>query len=1050
MDSLTKLQDFLRDLFRFDLADLDFGLYRIFHLKRTEIEAFIREELPRKVDETFAEVLSKEAEQARREYETCKAELLQALGEDALLPDGRIVPQTRETALKLPATQSIVKAYEVAWEKIQRIKVTEGHKAEVFNHLVAFFSRYYEDGDFIPKRRYGMRETYAVPYSGEEVFFHWANRGQHYVKTHERFRDYAFKLRDITGEYRVRFTIIAAFIPKDNTKGNTRYFFPRPDLATYDTECREFVVPFEYRLLMSDEAERYGTNSKAQEAILEEALPHLLSAVPDDNLRTLLSRPANECKDAPTVLFKRMHHFCRRNTSDYFIHKNLRGFLTRELEFYIKDKILNLMDPEANLEAKRRVVRTFRKLAEKVIEFLATIEDAQKTLFEKKKFILETDYLIPIQHVPREFWREILRNEEQLEEWRQWLAISDEINEAFLEAHPTLPVHTKHFDRNFVHHLLETLPFNDLDEATDGILVHGENYQALRLLEGRYREQVKCIYIDPPYNSPSSEIIYKNNYKHSTWATLMFERLRASKALLQKGGTIAVAIDDHEVVTLKALMPLVFPGEMETVVVRSNPAGRSTPKGFSVQHEYVIFGWNGGEDAVVGRLQHTEDQVERYEEKDENGAYEWTNFRKHGGFRRESPRMFYPIFVNRETRAWRVPEMNWSDESKEWILLEQPADDEQILWPIDERGQERRWKWSVERLQANRDKVKVDVDRNGNLALYVKSYKPEGRTPPTWWEKKEYSATDWGTRTLSNLFGVSKPFDYPKAVELVKDCLRVGSVAASDIVLDFFAGSGTTAHAVIELNREDDGQRKFIMVEIGEYFDTVLLPRVAKVMFAPEWRDGRPQRLPIPEEVECTPRLVKILRLESYEDTLHNLAATVERQAKDVRAHERETAYKALAGEDAYRLRYWLELPLKEAETCLRVLDLRRPFDYRLEILTDGGPVQKPVDLVETFNYLYGLRVRRYETRRNPEDGDRVYRMVKATDREGKRRILVIWRDMDGLDPEKERSFLEGQIVAMRQNGEVWDEVLINGDTPTPSVISLDPLFKRLMMEGET
>jgi len=801
---------------------------------------------------------------------------------------------------------------------------------------------------------------------------------------------------------------------------------------------------------MSDEAERYGTNSKAQEAILEEALPHLLSAVPDDNLRTLLSRPANECKDAPTVLFKRMHHFCRRNTSDYFIHKNLRGFLTRELEFYIKDKILNLMDPEANLEAKRRVVRTFRKLAEKVIEFLATIEDAQKTLFEKKKFILETDYLIPIQHVPREFWREILRNEEQLEEWRQWLAISDEINEAFLEAHPTLPVHTKHFDRNFVHHLLETLPFNDLDEATDGILVHGENYQALRLLEGRYREQVKCIYIDPPYNSPSSEIIYKNNYKHSTWATLMFERLRASKALLQKGGTIAVAIDDHEVVTLKALMPLVFPGEMETVVVRSNPAGRSTPKGFSVQHEYVIFGWNGGEDAVVGRLQHTEDQVERYEEKDENGAYEWTNFRKHGGFRRESPRMFYPIFVNRETRAWRVPEMNWSDESKEWILLEQPADDEQILWPIDERGQERRWKWSVERLQANRDKVKVDVDRNGNLALYVKSYKPEGRTPPTWWEKKEYSATDWGTRTLSNLFGVSKPFDYPKAVELVKDCLRVGSVAASDIVLDFFAGSGTTAHAVIELNREDDGQRKFIMVEIGEYFDTVLLPRVAKVMFAPEWRDGRPQRLPIPEEVECTPRLVKILRLESYEDTLHNLAATVERQAKDVRAHERETAYKALAGEDAYRLRYWLELPLKEAETCLRVLDLRRPFDYRLEILTDGGPVQKPVDLVETFNYLYGLRVRRYETRRNPEDGDRVYRMVKATDREGKRRILVIWRDMDGLDPEKERSFLEGQIVAMRQKGEVWDEVLINGDTPTPSVISLDPLFKRLMMEGET
>lgn len=1050
MDSLTRLQTFLRELFQFDLADLDFGLYRLFQLKRAEIETFITEKLPLMVDEAFAEVLGEEAEQVRLEYETRRTKLLQALGENALLPDGRIAPEKRGTALKLPATRSIVETYEAAWEKNRRIGVTEGYKAEIFNHLVTFFSRYYDDGDFIPKRRYGARETYAVPYSGEEVFFHWANHGQHYVKNHERFRDYAFKLWDLTGEYRIRFTMTAASIPKDNTKGKIRYFFPRPDLATYDTKRRELVLPFEYRFPTPEEAKRYSTNSKAQEAILEEALTRLLSAVPDSNLRALLSQTANEGEGTPAMLFNRLRHFCRRNTSDYFIHKDLRGFLSRELDFFIKDQILHLMDLKADLEAKRRVVRTFRNLAERVIDFLATIEDAQKRLFEKKKFILETDYLIPIQHVPREFWREILRNEEQLEEWRHWLAVNDEITEAFLEAHPTLPVRTKHFDQNFVIHLLETLPFDDLDEATDGILVHGENYQALRLLEGRFREEVKCIYIDPPYNSPSSEIIYKNNYKHSTWAALMFERLWASRAFLQKGGTIAVAIDDHEVVTLKALMPLVFPGEMETVVVRSNPAGRSTPKGFSVQHEYVVFGWNGGEDGVVGRLQHTEEQVERYEEKDENGAYEWTNFRKHGGFRRESPRMFYPIFVNRETRGWRVPEMNWSDESKEWILLEQPVDEEQILWPIDERGQERRWKWSVERLQANRDKVKVDVDRNGNLALYVKSYKPEGRTPPTWWEKREYSATDWGTRTLSNLFMASKPFDYPKAVELVKDCLRVGSVAASDIVLDFFAGSGTTAHAIIELNREDDGQRKFILVEMGEYFDTVLLPRVAKVMFAPEWRDGRPQRLPIPEEVECTPRLVKILHLESYEDTLHNLAATVERQAKDVRAQERETAYKALAGEDAYRLRYWLELPLMEAETCLRALDLRRPFAYRLEILTDDGPVQKPVDLVETFNYLYGLRVRQYETWRNPEDSDRVYRVVKATDREGKRRILAVWRDMDGLEPEKERAFLESQIIAMRQNGEVWDEVLINGDTPTPGVASLDPLFKRLMMEGES
>ena len=290
-------------------------------------------------------------------------------------------------------------------------------------------------------------------------------------------------------------------------------------------------------------------------------------------------------------------------------------------------------------------------------------------------------------------------------------------------------------------------------------------------------------------------------------------------------------------------------------------------------------------------------------------------------------------------------------------------------------------------------------------------------------------------------------YDFPKPVELIEELLTF-SVANEDLIFDFFAGSGTTGHAVINLNREDGERRKFILVEMAEYFDTVLLPRIAKVMFAPEWKDGKPKRLPTPEEVERTPRLVKILRIESYEDALHNLAATAESMAGTETAREREEAYRELASEETYRLRYWIKLPLREAETCLRALDLRHPFRYMLEVLTDNGPVRKPVDLVETFNYLYGLRVKRYETWVSPADG-REHRVVKATDREGKRRVLVLWRDMEGLDPESERAFLEEKLAEMESGGEVWDEVLINGDAPIPGVASLDPLFKRLMMRGE-
>lgn len=141
--------------------------------------------------------------------------------------------------------------------------------------------------------------------------------------------------------------------------------------------------------------------------------------------------------------------------------------------------------------------------------------------------------------------------------------------------------------------------------------------------------------------------------------------------------------------------------------------------------------------------------------------------------------------------------------------------------------------------------------------------------------------------------------------------------------------------------------------------------------------------------------------------------------------------------------------------------DLARPFAYTLEALTDDGAVRKPVDVVETFNYLYGLRVRKYEPW-NPVQADLrdlpnlggldtlpEYRAVKATDREGRRRILVLWRDMAEHEPETERAFLEAKIAELEADGETWDEILINGDTPTPGIASLDPLFKRLMMAGE-
>lgn len=1030
---MKRLQSLFRELFQLDFADLDFGIYRLFHIKRAEIERFINEQLPREVDVAFRIATDKEKEQLKANLEKLAQEVRKQISEDAILQNGEANPQYQNI--------NLVKQYAELRSKLSDIETIDGHKDEVFNHLYNFFSRYYEDGDFIPKRRYGTKETYAVPYNGEEIFFTWANRDQHYVKTGETFKDYAFKVSDLTGVYRVRFTMVKASIPKDNTKGNTRYFYPRPELASYDEETREFVLPFEYRLPTPEEAKQYGTNSKAQAAILEEALPNILEAVPDENLRDLLSKPVAESEEAPTVLQKRLHHFCRRNTNDYFIHKNLRAFLTRELEFYIKDQVIHLMDLEGDLDAKRRVVRSFRKLAEKVINFLATIENTQKTLFEKKKFVMETDYLIPIQHVPREFWPEIIANQMQLDEWRRWLALElpkeksdydSSICEAFMEAHPTLPVHTKHFDRNFVRRLLEALPFEDLDEATDGLLVHGENYQALRLLMERYREQVKCTYIDPPYNTGNDDFIYKDRYQHSSWLTMMEERLRLLKEWMSIDGVIFASIDDNEQVELKKCLEYVFGSTnvIANVPVVMNLKGNQDEFGFAGTHEYVEVAVKNKALAKIGEFTVDEEDLEEWEQ-DEYGYFKRGANLKATGVnapREKRPNLFYPIYVTPE------------DE----ISLERITDEDVELLPITD-GMEMSWRWSKEKVR--REKHNLIVVREGNTVAIYKKQRPTigdlpTKKPKSIFYRPEYSSGN-GTTQIKQLFG-SKVYPNPKPIDLIADYCFIGGTTDA-LILDFFAGSGTTGHAVINLNREDGGRRKFILVEMGEYFDTVLLPRIFKVMYTPEWKDGRPKRNATPEEVERTPRLVKILRLESYEDALHNLAAptTIKRATKH------EEAYKSMEGESSYRLHYWIELPLKEAETCLRTFDLAHPFNYSLEILTDEGPVKKSVDVVETFNYLYGLRVKRYETWSNTTDNDRMYRVIKATDREGKRRILVLWRDMEDLDPKTERAFLEAKIAEIEKNGQVWDEILINGDSSTPRVDSLDPLFKRLMMKGE-
>lgn len=381
----------------------------------------------------------------------------------------------------------------------------------------------------------------------------------------------------------------------------------------------------------------------------------------------------------------------------------------------------------------------------------------------------------------------------------------------------------------------------EVDQALPiNFILEGDNYHALSVLNCTHAGKIDAIYIDPPYNTGAKNWIYNNNYvdgndsfRHSKWLSFMERRLKLAKNLLKNDGVIVVTIDDYEIATLTLLMNEIFGEENQlgTVVIKNNPQGRSSVSGFQVSHEYALF-YGGGREAKIGRLARTQDQINRYKESDDLGPFEWRNFRAQ--YSTESPKMKYPIFVKKDCSDFRLPKMKWNEEHQSYELLERPDTSEIISLPIDPSGRERTWKWSKETARLVKDaEMGVRLDQNKQPSVYYKGrMKDDGMLPYTIWDKPEYSASTMGSNLLASMIGVKK-FDYPKSLHAVMDCLRVLTNKKNALILDFFAGSGTTGHAVMELNKEDGGNRHFILCTNNEngIAENVTYERIRKAVY---------------------------------------------------------------------------------------------------------------------------------------------------------------------------------------------------------------------------
>jgi adenine-specific DNA-methyltransferase len=835
-----KLKSLLKELFQLDQPDLDFGLYRILHAKAAEVTAFLERDLLPQVKAEFGQYKSAD----KTELEAQLAKTIAAARE--LGADPETTPKVRELRDKLQTGAVDIASLE----------------GEVYDHLLSFFGRYYSDGDFLSKRRYSRDGRYAIPYDGEEVKLYWANHDQYYVKTSEYLRDYCFRLKpdNDANPMRVHFKLAdVAEGEHGNVKpanGKDRVFLLQAINSTF-LENGELVFRFEYRpATLTDwpENERKGkTKPPTQKDLTSIAEARILATDGADFTPwiTELKKPhikADGEQADYSRLSAHLNRYVARNTFDYFIHKDLGGFLRRELDFYIKNEVMMLDDIEnesvPRVEQYLSKIKVIRRIAGKIITFLAQLEDFQKALWLKKKFVVETQYCVALKEVPKEFHAEIATNKGQLAEWKDLYGLEptngkkktdtplfgDDTDLIALSprllAPPSLMIDTRHFSSEFTFRLIEAL--GDLDEKTDGVLLHSENLQALSFMQARFRQRLECVYIDPPYNTSENTFIYKNLYKHSSWLAMISERIGAASNLVSSDGVLGCAIDDTETAGLRLVMDNVFGPEnrVATLAIEVNPAGQNLrPNTPALSHDYWhVYARNI--DLMEMLLRDlTEEERALYKGSDSKGSFLWDNLRRRGGNSRptDRPGQWFPLYVDLASRR---------------VSLE-PFDGSKEVWPIDPQGERRIWRVNPAGAKREIDAGEVSVvEKAGRLEVVKKTRMPEGKKPKTLWSESKYSATTHGTKLLIDILG-QQIFSYPKSLFLVMDCLRYWS-ADESTVLDFFAGSGTTGHAVINLNREDGGRRKFILVEMGQYFDTVVLPRLKKIAFTPEWKDGNP------------------------------------------------------------------------------------------------------------------------------------------------------------------------------------------------------------------
>lgn len=956
----------LQEIFMMDHAELDFGIYRIMNHKRNQINDFLDNQLLPQVEQTLKEYVKTDdslQQELTKAIEGCKN-----LGID---------PDTN------PKVQQLRQQIAQSSTGIDDLQNT------VFSRLTQFFSRYYEGGDFVSQRRYktGGNSAYAIPYNGEEVKLYWANYDQYYIKTSEYFKNYTFKLRD---GRRIFFVLVDASTEQNNnksTEGMERRFDVlrnEEGLPVFEEMDDEFHISFTYELMMKPPKQEIF-NKNAFEA---------LSVMIPKSWQDLLVK--ENVTDKVVLLEKHIKAYTDKNSFDYFIHKDLGGFLSRELDFYIKNEVFVIADLDAaKLQSQLAVVKAIERVGQKIIDFLAQLENFQKRLWLKKKFVVQSDYCITLDRVPEKYYPEICANDEQRKEWVRLFAIDeikgDMMTEAycepltieFLKQNPLLVLDTKFFSLQFKHKLLADI--EGLDEQTNGLLIKSENLQAINLLTRTFSSNVRGCYIDPPFNlGENADYLYRVDYKDSTWLTLLYDRVLGIKKLLMDDGSIFVRCSHDGNMILRQLLNQTYGQDNyrnEIVLRRAEETKGDLNKQFGTIKSITV----------------------NYDNLYWYSKYPNSRFSK----------IIKPISAEKSDAHWH----------SFWKALDRPTMRYEILG-IDLSNHYGQWMWEKNRAFAavknyeiyqeqfepkgisledywvqtgkSLEFVKRDGDKIGSIKYWIPP-RTETMADTNWLDIKGY-ANKWGFKT-ENSEGVLK-----RVIDSLSE--------KDDYIIDCFLGSGTTAAVALKL------QRKFIGIDMGDHISKIAYPRLKYVL------NGEKSGI----SNSCTYRgggCFKYICLEQYEDTLNNLEVNDGFGKPD---------------NESYVLRYMLDTETRDS--LINTKDFVRPFDYTIKTTRDNELVDTPVDLVDTFNYLIGLHVDSIHWHKD----DNIC-VVEGTTHIEKEHALVIWRNQDVIKNDDLNDFFRKQDYSTLDRE--FDVIYVNGDNTLPNLKSDEEHWKVRLIEQE-